>query len=82
MFYQDLPNALYDVDAQDEKLAWPIFVVGCFVLTYICLNLLLAICCTVFYDIHTALDDAQEARESAIAIQVRVQLIGHARNNM
>jgi hypothetical protein len=49
---QDIPNALFAVGAKDEWIAWPMFATAAFILTYICLNLLLAICCTVFYDIH------------------------------
>lgn len=66
---QDLPNALFSVDASGEWLAWPICFVASFGLTLVALNLVLAICCSVFEDIHGALENAKEQRAATAEIR-------------
>eukprot|EP01043_Picozoa_sp_COSAG02_P024531 COSAG02_NODE_1343_length_13161_cov_12.669959_1_plen_3095_part_00 len=70
---QDLPNALFAVDASSEWLAWPIFFVASFGLTLVALNLVLAICCSVFEDIHGALEHAKEQRAAAAEVQQAIE---------
>ena len=72
---QDLPNALYAVDAANQWMAWTLFAVASFILTYVALNLFLAICCTVFYDIHSAVKVAGEAKEQAKAVREKINAL-------
>eukprot|EP01043_Picozoa_sp_COSAG02_P017725 COSAG02_NODE_810_length_16920_cov_466.145286_3_plen_3115_part_00 len=77
---QDLPNAFFTVDASTEWLAWPMFFVASFGLTLVGLNLVLAICCSVFEDIHGALEHAKEQRAAAAEIQQAVEKMDAAYN--
>jgi hypothetical protein len=69
---QDIPNALFDVDATSQWMAWPLFAISAFLLTYVALNLFLAICTTVFYDIHTALEQSFESKRQAQEMREKV----------
>ena len=70
---QDLPNALFDADASSVWLAWPLFAVATFMLTVVLLNLFLAICCSVFEDIHASLEQAKATREEARQIKEKMK---------
>jgi hypothetical protein len=77
---QDIPNAMFAVDASSEWLAWPVCFVASFGLTLVALNLVLAICCSVFEDIHGALEGAKEKRLAARELKNKIEKLDEIYN--
>jgi hypothetical protein len=70
---QDLPNAMWEADTTSQWLAWPMFAIATVMLTLILLNLFLAICCSVFEDIHNALEQAKATRDQARQVKQKLK---------
>lgn len=71
---QDIPNAMWEADTTSQWLAWPMFATAAVMLTLILLNLFLAICCSVFEEIHCALEQARAGRARRKEVDERLQL--------